>query len=53
MWIHHIGEIMIAVFVLLIAAHFGLHLYFKNVKRKKNAQKAAQRNTNEPPSQKD
>lgn len=35
MWIHHIGEIMIGVFGLLILVHFGLHFYFKAVKRKK------------------
>ncbi|QBZ83569.1 hypothetical protein GHNINEIG_01629 [Hydrogenovibrio crunogenus] len=39
MWIHHIGEIMIAVLGLLILAHFGLHFYFKYVKRKKEKNK--------------
>lgn len=39
MWIHHIGEIMIAVFGLLLLVHFGLHFYFKLVKRKKENEK--------------
>lgn len=39
MWIHYIGEIMIGVFGLLILAHFGLHFYFKSVKRKQKKEK--------------
>ncbi|MBD3611605.1 MAG: hypothetical protein HUJ13_04205 [Hydrogenovibrio crunogenus] len=45
MWIHHIGEIMIAVFGLLILAHFGLHFYFKYVKRKKDQQSSKKEKT--------
>jgi hypothetical protein len=41
MWINHIGEIMMGVFILLIAVHFGLHFYFKSVKRKKAKQRKA------------
>lgn len=29
MWIEHIGTIAMGFFVLLIAVHFGLHLWFK------------------------
>ncbi len=44
MWINHIGEIAIGFFVLLIAAHFGLHFFFKaqRVKRDKQAQKKSE-----------
>lgn len=34
MWIYHIDEIAIGVFILLLFAHFGLHLFFKIRKRK-------------------
>ena len=34
MWINHLGEIMAGVFVLLILAHLGLHLWFKARRRK-------------------
>lgn len=40
MWIHHIGEIAIGFFVLLILIHFGLHFLFKYQKMKKNKQNA-------------
>ncbi|WP_321324155.1 hypothetical protein [Thiomicrorhabdus sp.] len=40
MWIHHIGEIAIGFFVLLILIHFGLHFFFKYQKKKKDQQKA-------------
>jgi len=36
MWIHHIGEIAMGFFVLLIAIHFGLHFLFKYQKKKKD-----------------
>lgn len=29
MWIHHIGEIAMGFFVLLIVLHFSLHIIFK------------------------
>ncbi len=38
MWIHHIGEIAIGAFVLLIAVHFGLHFMFKAQRAKKGRQ---------------
>lgn len=36
MWIEHIGEIAMVAFVVLILAHFGLHLFFKMQKRKRD-----------------
>lgn len=39
MWIHYIGEIMIGVTILLVAAHFGAHFYFKHKRRKNLAAK--------------
>lgn len=36
----HINEIMMGVFVLLIAAHFGLHFYLKMVKKRQDKQRA-------------
>ncbi|WP_024851543.1 hypothetical protein [Hydrogenovibrio kuenenii] len=36
----HINEIMMGVFVLLIAAHFGLHFYLKAVKKRQDKQRA-------------
>lgn len=36
MWIHYIGEIAMAAFVVLIALHFAVHLYFKYQKIKRN-----------------
>lgn len=39
MWIHHIGEIAMGFFVVLILIHFGLHFLFKYQKMKKNKQK--------------
>lgn len=49
MWINHIGEIMMGVFILLIAAHFGLHFYFKSVKRKKAKQQKTASTTDSSP----
>lgn len=34
MWIHHIGEIAIGFFVVLIALHFGVSFYFKWLKKR-------------------
>jgi len=48
MWIEHIGEIMIGVFVILIAAHFGLHFWMKYQKRK--MQKSNTDVSDQPPS---
>ena len=42
MWIHHIGEIAIGFFVLLIAIHFGLHFIFKAQRIKRDKAKANQ-----------
>ena len=39
MWIHHIGEIAIGLFVLLFAAHFGLHFLFKWQKHRRQTSK--------------
>lgn len=38
MWIHHIGEIAMGFFILLIALHFSVHFIFKalRMKKKKN-----------------
>jgi hypothetical protein len=44
MWIEHLGEIAIGVFVGLIAVHFGLHLLFKHQKNRRKAQKTADSN---------
>jgi len=38
MWIHYIGEIMIGVTIALVAAHLGVHAYFKHRKRKRKIQ---------------
>ena len=38
MWIHHIGEIMIGVTILLVVAHLGAHFYFKARHRRRKAQ---------------
>lgn len=35
MWIEHIGTIGMIAAIVLIAAHFGVHFYFKWQKRKK------------------
>ncbi len=40
MWIHHIGEIMIGVFVALIIVHFILHVVFKRQRHNRDKQKA-------------
>ncbi|SIN86822.1 hypothetical protein SAMN05443662_0784 [Sulfurivirga caldicuralii] len=34
MWIHHLGTVMAGVFVVLIVAHLGLHVYMKKRRRK-------------------
>jgi hypothetical protein len=39
MWIHHIGEIAIGFFILLIILHFALHFIFKSQRVKKERQK--------------
>lgn len=36
MWIHHIGEIAIGLFILLIALHFAVHFIFKAQRIKKD-----------------
>lgn len=41
MWIHHIGQIGIGLFIGLIGIHLGLHFYFKAKKRQQDAQKTA------------
>jgi preprotein translocase subunit YajC len=40
---------MMGVFILLIAAHFGLHFYFKSVKRKKAKQQKTASTTDSSP----
>lgn len=40
MWIEHLGPIMMGAFVVLIAAHFGLHVYFKYQKRRQSQKRA-------------
>ncbi len=35
MWIHHIGEIAMGFFILLIALHFAVHFIFKALRMKK------------------
>ena len=47
MWIHHIGEIAIGLFVLLFAAHFGLHFLFKWQKHRRQADEHKPENTEE------
>lgn len=39
----HIETIMIGVFIFLILAHFSLHFYFKYLRRKKDAARAAKK----------
>jgi|UPI00037BF6FB hypothetical protein len=40
MWIHHIGEIAMGFFILLIALHFSVHFFFKaKARRMKNKNK--------------
>lgn len=41
MWIEHIGTIGMVAVVVLVAAHFGLHFYFKYQKKKKAQQEKA------------
>lgn len=41
MWIHHIGEIMIGVSVLLVVAHLGLHFYLKARHQRRKAHEQA------------
>jgi len=41
MWIHHIGEIGIGLFVGLFGIHIALHFYLQAKKRNQNAQKKA------------
>lgn len=41
MWIHYIGEIMLGVTIALVAAHLGVHAYFKHRKRKRKMQDEA------------
>lgn len=36
MWIHYIGEIAMALFILLIALHFAVHFIFKALRIKKD-----------------
>ena len=36
MWIHHIGEIAIGFFILLIALHFAAHFIFKTQRKNKD-----------------
>lgn len=43
MWIHHIGEIMIGVFALLIVAHFALHVIFKRQRHHEDKKMAEER----------
>jgi uncharacterized SAM-binding protein YcdF (DUF218 family) len=44
MWIHHIGEIAIGFFILLIVLHFSVHFIFKalRMKKRRNALKQQQ-----------
>lgn len=42
MWIEHIGTIGLVAVLVLVAAHFGLHFFFKYQKKKK------QKNQQEP-----
>lgn len=44
MWINHIGEIAIGLFAVLIAAHLGLHFFFKWQKRRKQRQNTTPQN---------
>ena len=39
MWIEHIGTIGMVAVVVLVAAHFGLHFFFKHQKKKQNKNK--------------
>lgn len=39
----YLNEIMFGVFILLIAAHFGLHFYFKAARKKLEKQRAAKK----------
>ncbi|BBN60082.1 hypothetical protein [Hydrogenovibrio marinus] len=39
----YINEIAIGAVVVLLGAHFGLHLYFKAAKKKQDKQRAAKR----------
>ncbi|MBN2866953.1 MAG: hypothetical protein JXK16_13175 [Thiotrichales bacterium] len=40
MWIEHIGTIGMVAMVILVAAHFGLHFFFKYQKKKKDEAKS-------------
>lgn len=53
MWIHHIGEIAIGLFILLFGAHIALHLIFKAKKRKMDREKAEKASSNHLSSPKD
>lgn len=46
MWIEHIGTIGMVAVVVLIASHFGLHLFFKAQKRKKKNTKKDENKNN-------
>jgi|GEM_PF-2100020 cell division protein FtsB len=39
----YINEIAIGAVVVLLGAHFGLHFYFKAIKKKQDKQRAAKR----------
>lgn len=43
MWIEHIGTIGMIAVVVLVAAHFALHFYFKNERKKKIAKEEAEK----------
>ena len=42
MWIEHIGTIGMVAVVVLVAAHFGVHFYFKWKKRRQSKQNVDQ-----------
>ncbi|WP_275284710.1 hypothetical protein [Thiomicrorhabdus xiamenensis] len=42
MWIEHIGTIGLVAVVVLVAAHFALHLFFKAQKKKQKKRKGKQ-----------
>jgi uncharacterized SAM-binding protein YcdF (DUF218 family) len=42
MWIHHIGEIAMGFFILLIALHFAVHFIFKALHMKKTRKRLKQ-----------
>ncbi len=47
MWIHHIGEIMIGVFLALIILHFILHIIFKIQRRNLDNKQTSQKSSND------